>query len=421
MKKIGMTAQILIATLLGILLGIVFGDRLQTVRIVGDVFLRLIQMNIVLLVLGHVVEAVGGIHPRELGKLGAKTFAIFLTSSLLAACWGVLMGSVFRPGSGLDLDASGVGETASAQVRSVSDAILGFIPTNIVESMAQGTVVHVILFGILFGIAAGAVADKQADHGLLNLVRLFNKTIIRLVSMIMKAAPLGICALLASTVGRLGIRIILPLAKYLAVYALATLVFLTAWMLLVSARCGVRFLRLVRNMSGISMMALATTSSAVTLPTTLKDSQEKMGISKRLCQFILPLGMSLNCNGAAMHMAITIVTISQIYGVVYEPGEIAYIIVLATLSSMANAVVPGAGLVSLTIVVPAMGLPLESIALFASVDWFVGMLRTILNVDADVFTAMLIARKEGELDKSIYYSNTAVQIATKNTTQVKTT
>lgn len=407
MKKISMTAQILIATALGIVLGIIFGERLQPVRLVGDIFLRLIQMNIVLLVLGHVVEAVGGINPRALGKLGIKTFSIFIASSLCAASWGVFMGTFFQPGRGTDLGSMAGAEAASAQTMSVTDTILGFISPNIIGSMAQGTIVHVILFGILFGIAAGAVAARQENKSLLELISLFNKTIIQLVSGIMKIAPLGICALLASTVGTLGIGIILPLAKYLAVYALATFVFLAAWLLFVSIRCQVRFFRLIRNMSGISMMALATTSSAVTLPTTLKDSEEKIGLSKRLCQFVLPLGMSLNCNGAAMHMAITIITISQIYGVVYGTGQIVYIIVLATLSSMANAVVPGAGLVSLSIVVPAMGLPLESIALFASVDWFVGMLRTILNVDADVFTAMLLSKKEGELDKRIFYGNYA--------------
>lgn len=405
MKKMSMTAKILIATVLGVLLGIIFGERLQPVRLIGDIFLRLIQMNIVLLVLGHVVEAVGSINPRALGKLGIKTFAIFIFSSLCAASWGVFMGTAFQPGTGTDLGAAAGTEVVSAQVMSLTDTVLGFISPNIIGSMAQGTIVHVILFGILFGIAAGAVAARLEDRRLLEMVTVFNKTIIQLVSTIMRIAPLGICALLASTVGKMGIGIILPLAKYLAVYGLATFVFLAAWMLFVSIRCNVSFFRLVRNMSGISMMALATTSSAVTLPTTLKDSEEKIGLSKRLCQFVLPLGMSLNCNGAAMHMAITIITISQIYGVQYGTGQIVYIIVLATMSSMANAVVPGAGLVSLAIVVPAMGLPLESIALFASVDWFVGMLRTILNVDADVFTAMLLSKREGELNKDIFYGN----------------
>ncbi|MCD8140731.1 MAG: dicarboxylate/amino acid:cation symporter [Planctomycetaceae bacterium] len=411
MKKMSMTAQILVATVLGVILGIVFGERMQSVRLVGDIFLRLIQMNIVLLVLGHVVEAVGSINPRSLGRLGIKTFTIFITSSLCAASWGVLMGTVFQPGSGTMLGDMAGSEVVSATVMSVTDTILGFISPNILGSMAQGTIVHVILFGILFGIAAGAVAAKQEDRRFLDLVTLFNKTIIKLVSGIMKIAPLGICALLASTVGKLGIGIIIPLAKYLAVYGMATLIFLIAWLVLVSIRCGVSFPRLVRNVSGISMMALATTSSAVTLPTTLRDSEEKIGISRRLCQFVLPLGMSLNCNGAAMHMAITIITISQIYGVQYGPGQIVYIIVLATMSSMANAVVPGAGLVSLSIVIPAMGLPLESIALFASVDWFVGMLRTILNVDADVFTAMLLSKKEGELDKRVFYGQTILEPA----------
>lgn len=403
MKKINMTTQIMIATVLGILLGVLLGERLEPVRIVGDIFLRLIQMNIVLLVLGHVVEAVGNINSRDLGRMGVKTVGIFLTGSFLASCWGILMGTVFQPGKSVNLAVPEGSEALSNAVRSLSDTVLEFVPSNIVGSMAQGTIVHIIIFGILFGLAAGKAAAKQEDNRLLELVALFNKTIIQLVSMIMKIAPFGICALLAATVGRLGIGIILPLLNYLGIYGLATFIFLFAWMLLVSIRCKVRFTRLVRNMLNISLVALATTSSAVTLPTSLKDAEEKLGISQQICKFVLPLGMSINCNGAAMHMAITVVTIAQIYGIAYGPEQIVYLVVLATLCSMANAVVPGAGLVSLAIVVPAMGLPIESIAIFASVDWFVGMLRTILNVDADVFTAMLIAKKEGAWSRSVFY------------------
>jgi Na+/H+-dicarboxylate symporter len=397
-----MTYQIIIATVLGIISGVIFGERLQFTRFFGDIFLRLIQMSISLLVMGHVVEAVGNINPKELGKLGVKTFSIFITSSFMAAAWGILMGSVFRPGSGVDASGLSGTETLRAGSMSVSETILNFIPSNIIRSMADNTIIHVILFGILFGMAAGFVALERNDRRLLDIISLFNKTIIRMISGIMKIAPAAICIILATTIGRLGVKIVVPLIKYLAVYGLATLVFWIAWQLIVCLICRVNFFRLVKNTANISLMALATTSSAVTLPTTLKDSQEKCGISEKIAKLVLPLGMSLNCNGAAMHMAITVVTIAQIYGVSYDAGNIIFIVVLATLASMANAVVPGAGLVSLTIVVPAMALPIESIALFASVDWFVGMMRTILNVDADVYTALIVGRSEKAVDFSVF-------------------
>lgn len=145
-------------------------------------------------------------------------------------------------------------------------------------------------------------------------------------------------------------------------------------------------------MSRMSVMALATTSSAVTFPVELKDAKEKIGIKEDIAQIVLSLGMSLNSNGSAMHMAITLVTISQIYNINYGYSTLIYIALLSTLASLANAVVPGAALVSLTIVIPQMGLPIESIAIFAGVDWFVGMFRTILNVDSDVFSAIIVAK-----------------------------
>jgi Na+/H+-dicarboxylate symporter len=130
----------------------------------------------------------------------------------------------------------------------------------------------------------------------------------------------------------------------------------------------------------------------------LKDTKTKLGVKDEIAQIVLSLGMSLNSNGSAMHMAITLVTISQIYNVQYSWGTLAYVAVLATLASLANAVVPGAALVSLTIVVPQMGLPIESIALFAGIDWFVGMLRTILNVDSDVFTSLIVGHWNDAID-----------------------
>lgn len=143
-------------------------------------------------------------------------------------------------------------------------------------------------------------------------------------------------------------------------------------------------------------------STAVTLPTEMKGAKEKLGISEKVTKIVLPLGMTLNSNGSAMHMAFTIVTIAQIYCVKYSGAQYLYIAALSTLVSLANAVVLGAGLVSLAIIVPQMGLPIDAIAFFAGVEWFVGMLRTILNVDSDTLTALIVAKGEDEIDYSVY-------------------
>ena len=231
----------------------------------------------------------------------------------------------------------------------------------------------------------------------------FNEVIITVIRYVMYLAPLGIFALIASTISHLGLQIILPLVKYLLVYGLGTILFLGIWILFITLYCKVSPLRLITNMKNMSVMALATTSSAITLPVALEET--KLGLSKRITNLVLPLGMSLNSNGSAMHMAFTVMTIAQMYQLDFDITKMIYLAITATFVSLANAVVPGAGLVSLAVIVPQMGLPIESIAIFAGVEWFVGMLRTILNVNSDVYSAILVAKSVDEIDYTVFNSS----------------
>jgi len=403
-KKVNLTTQIIVMTVLGIIFGALFGQSLSFLDVIGKIFLRLIQMSIVILIMGQIIEAVGNLNPKGLGKIGLKTFGLFISSSLIAAIIGITAGVAFNPGSGVDtslLDVSGEAiETVSTG--SIPELILDFFPTNIFSSMTEGSIVQVIVFSLIFGIALSFVKTEQEDNLILEWVKQFNAVILKMIGLIMKTAPIGIFAIIASTISKMGLSIILPMGKYLAVYGFATILYLVVWFAITSIYLRVSIIKLSKNMFQMSLMALTTTSSAITLPTALNDSKEKLGISDRIAKLVLPLGMSLNSNGSSMHMAITIVTIAQIYGVTYGMSDFVYIVILSTMASLANAVVPGAGLVSLTIVIPSMGLPIESIALFAGVDWFVGMLRTILNVDSDTTTALIVAKSENELDYDIF-------------------
>jgi proton glutamate symport protein len=402
-KKVNMTVQIMIAMVLGVVVGTLLNERIQGIKLLGDIFLRLIQMSIILLVMGQIIEAVGSLNPKELGKQGIKVIIIFLVTSFLAASFGMLMGIMLKPGAGIDLSSlsSGV-RIDTSTIGSVSDTVLGFFSSNVIKSMADGVIVQAIIFAILFGVALSYMRIEKENSKLLEIVVEFNKVILGMISIIMKVAPIGIFSLIASTIGKVGVEVILPLSKYLGIYGLATFIYLAISFVIVSIYCKIDIRKLIKGMTQMSLMALATTSSAVTLPTEMKDAREKLGIGEKVTKLVLPLGMTLNSNGSAMHMAFTIVTISQIYGVTYSGAQYLYIAALATLVSLANAVVPGAGLVSLAIIVPQMGLPIEAIALFAGVEWFVGMLRTILNVDSDTFTALIIAKSENEIDYEVY-------------------
>lgn len=365
------------------------------------------QMAIPILILGQIVQAVGSINPKELTSLGGgRTIAVFGISSLAAALWGgVLMAVIFNPGYGVKMtgfqDAS-----IKAQEISITDTILNFVPKNIFDSLTQGSIIQIIVFALFFGLALNKYLQSHPETQLFQIIVDFNEVIITVIRYVMYLAPLGgIFALIASTISHLGLQIILPLVKYLLVYGLGTILFLGIWILVITLYCKVSPLRLITNMKNMSVMALATTSSAITLPVALEETETKLGLSKRITNLVLPLGMSLNSNGSAMHMAFTVMTIAQMYQLDFDITKMIYLAITATFVSLANAVVPGAGLVSLAVIVPQMGLPIESIAIFAGVEWFVGMLRTILNVNSDVYSAILVAKSVDEIDYTVFNSS----------------
>ncbi|EHZ9212652.1 dicarboxylate/amino acid:cation symporter [Enterococcus faecalis] len=404
MKKPSMITQIAIAVVVGILVGLLIPASGNYLKIVGDVFLRLMQMAIPILILGQIVQAVGSINPKELTSLGGRTIAVFGISSLAAALWGVLMAVIFNPGYGVKMtgfqDAS-----IKAQEISITDTILNFVPKNIFDSLTQGSIIQIIVFALFFGLALNKYLQSHPETQLFQIIVDFNEVIITVIRYVMYLAPLGIFALIASTISHLGLQIILPLVKYLLVYGLGTILFLGIWILVITLYCRVSPLRLITNMKNMSVMALATTSSAITLPVALEETETKLGLSKRITNLVLPLGMSLNSNGSAMHMAFTVMTIAQMYQLDFDITKMIYLAITATFVSLANAVVPGAGLVSLAVIVPQMGLPIESIAIFAGVEWFVGMLRTILNVNSDVYSAILVAKTVDEIDYTVFNSS----------------
>lgn len=381
--------KILIAIALGVLAGFLFKDDVAVLDVVGKVFLRTMQMVIPLLVLGQVIQALGSLEKKDLSALGIRTIVIFGVSSLLAAYWGILFTLIMQPGKSVTIPQASL-ETVEEQSINLSETIISFFPQNIMDSLSRGSIIQIIIFAIFMGVAVNIYASQKKDNLFLPLLLEFNAIIMQIIRLVMKFAPLGIFSMIAVSVGNLGLDILLPMVQYLLVFGLATLTFLLLWVLVIALYSKKSFRSIVVGMKSTSLMALATTSSAVTLPLAMEDAHSKLGISKRVVDLVLPMGVSLNSNGSAMHMAITVVTIAQLYNIHLDGITLLYIGVLAMFISLANAVVPGAGLVSLAIIVPQLGLPIESIALFAGVEWFVGMLRTITNVNSDVFSAVIV-------------------------------
>ncbi len=400
MKKLNMTNKIMIAMILGMAAGLIIGPAIGPIKVVGDIFLRLIQMSVVVLIMGAVIEAVGSLDPKELGKLGGKIFAWFMGLTALAAALGIGLGYIVKPGAGLNMDMGTTTITASQQT--LSEMIVGFFPTNIIDAMAKANMIQAIIFSILFGLSLSVIGKQDKDNVVLNFIRHFNVAILNVVKMVMNLAPIGIFALLAWVTGSIGVKVIIPLAKFLGSMAIGTLIYMIFLILISAAYAKVSPMRLAKHLWKMTVVAFTTTSSAITLPTKMEDSEIKLGVSKRISRLVNPLGMALNSNGLSLYLSLACVTLAQFFGMEMSIAELVKIVVLSTLACLGTVVVPGGGLVALATVLPAMGLPPESIALLAGIDWFSGMFRTVLNVDCDALVAMMIAVDEKELDYDIF-------------------
>lgn len=399
-NKLSMTNQIMIAMIAGMVVGLIMGPSIAPIKVIGDIFLRLIQMSVVVLIMGAVIEAVGSLNPKELGKLGGKIFAWFMGLTALAAALGIGLGYIIKPGSGLNID---MGKSAiAASEQKITDMIVGFFPSNIIESMAKANMIQVIVFSILFGLSLSIIGKQKKDNVILNFISNFNVAILNVVKMVMKLAPLGIFALLAWVTGTIGLKVIIPLAKFLAAMGIGTIVYMIFLIIMSSTYVKVSPAKLAKKLWKMTVVAFTTTSSAITLPTKMEDSEVKIGVSKRISRLVNPLGMALNSNGLSLYLALACITLVQFYGLDMSIAELIKIVVLSSLSCLGTVVVPGGGLVALAIVLPSMGLPPESIALLAGIDWFSGMFRTVLNVDGDALVSMMIAADEKELDYDIF-------------------
>lgn len=288
MRKVSLTTQITIGMLVGAIAGMLFGKNVSAVTVVGDIFLRLIQMAVVLLIFGAVIEALGSLNPRDLGRLGAKTGLWFLMTTLLAALVGLGTGLLFKPGLSVHLDQLHKTAVHLNTPTNISQTILNFFPTNIFDALAKGNVIQVIIFAILFGLVLSQANKDGKFSQVLTLVKQTNQLTVKLVMLIMKAAPLGIAALMVGVVADNGSQVFLPLLTFLLIYGLATAVFLIALFCVISWVAKVPLVGLVHGFTQIIMVAFTTTSSAVALPVEMSDAQSKLGVSKPISQLVLP-------------------------------------------------------------------------------------------------------------------------------------
>ena len=230
MKKIQLTSQILIAKIFGLVAGTFFGERIAWIQLIGDLFLRGIQMAVVVMIMGAVIEAVGQLNPKELGKVGGKLAAWFVGGTLVSAAVGLLFAQWIRPGEGLSLTLSQNNLAAQTKIPSLHETILNFVPSNIMKAMSEGNMIQVIIFALFFGYALSLLSSQKEMTNLKESIHQFNQIIIEMIKQVMKLAPIGIFALLAGVTGKVGLQIILPLVKFLLTMGVATIVVFVGWL-----------------------------------------------------------------------------------------------------------------------------------------------------------------------------------------------
>lgn len=388
--------KILIGMILGALTGTFLGEQAVMLEPIGILFLNLIKMLIVPLVFCSLVVGVSSIKDgKKMGRLGLKSFVLYLLTTAVAITIGLLLASVLQPGRGMDM-AAAITTPVMNEPQTLIQSLLNLIPQNPVAALAEGNILQIILFALALGIALSQSGEK--GRAAITALESLAEAMYKLTAMVMRLAPFGVFGLIAWVAGKYGFEVLLSLGSVIiAVYIgclVQVLLVYTGIIGLLARSNPIVYLKAIINPA---MVAFSTASSSGTLPVTIKHAQEDLGVSKSVSGFVLPLGATINMDGTALYQGVTALFIAQAFGVSLDMVDYFTIITTATLASIGTAGVPGAGLIMLSLVLTSVGLPMEGLAIIAGVDRILDMARTSVNVCGDMMVSMIVAKSEGEL------------------------
>jgi Na+/H+-dicarboxylate symporter len=411
--------QILLALAAGAVLGPLLGGFAIAIEPIGRAFIRLLVMIVVPLVLASLIVGTASLGDlRKLGRIGAKTIGFYLVATALAVAVGLAAGLALQPGARIDEATrtsmlAEYGPAIELQARpqpqrpTLGDLLFNIIPDNPFRAMADADMLQIIFFAILFGIAL-TLLNEEARRPVVQLLTGVNDAMVVLVRIVMRMAPLGVFALIAAVAARFGYGVLLTLLSYVLVTIGAMVFFVAVFYSAALRLSGVSPLHFFRNFYEVMLFAFSTSSSNATLPINLKVSEERLGVSRQLAAFILPLGATVNMNGTAIYQGVSTVFLAQVFGIPLGVFELLTVVVTATLASIGAAGVPGIGMITLTIVLRQLGIPLEGIALILGVERILDMCRTSVNVTGDTVCSVWVARTEGELQVPLARPEVAV-------------
>ncbi|WP_010094314.1 dicarboxylate/amino acid:cation symporter [Ornithinibacillus scapharcae] len=385
--------QILAAFVLALIVGLILGENAKYVQPLGDLFLRLIKFIIVPLILATIIVGVTNAGDlKKLGRMGGKTIAFYLITSFFAVAIGLTVASILSPGKGVDVTLNEE-NVPSGETQSVIDTLLNIIPTNPIESLATANVLQIIFFAIFLGLGITMVGEKAEP-----VKRFFDglsEIMYKITSAVMKLVPLGIFGLLAPIVGQYGLDVLMPLMKLILAVLIACLIQVALVYSIALRTLGkMNPLEFFKGILPAATVAFSTCSSSGTLPVTMKNTEENLGVSKETTSFVLPLGATINMDGTAIYQGIAVMFTAQYFGESLSLAQLIVVALVATLASIGAAGVPGAGMVMLTMTLAAVNLPLEAIALIAGIDRILDMMRTSVNIMGDAAAAVVIDKSE---------------------------
>ncbi|TCD01923.1 dicarboxylate/amino acid:cation symporter [Erythrobacteraceae bacterium CFH 75059] len=392
--------RVIAALVLGIIVGRLWGPGAESIKIVGDVFVASIRMLVVPLIFFSLVSGVAAIGDLgKLGQVGGRAMLLFVVTGQMAVWLGLLLGTVFAPGVGVDTSALQMGPVPEPQETSWRDMVLSIIPQSPVQAMADVAVLPLIVFSVLLGIGIlmaredGAPVQRVFDSG---------SVVMQKVTMIvMELTPFGVFALMAWVAGTLGFDALLALAQLVGLNYLGCLLIIgliyTGMVKFLARMPVIPFFRGIIDAMAVSY---STASSNATLPVTLRCAERNLGISPSVASFVIALGATINMNGTAMYLGLATLFGAQVFGVDLTWGQYFLISILATLGAIGAAGIPGAGLIMMALVFGAVGVPLETIAFVAGVDRIMDMMRTTTNVTGDAAVATTVASMTGEINRA---------------------
>lgn len=395
--RLTLTRQIFIGLFLGIAVGWIISvthpDWAPVFRPFSQLFLKLVKMLIAPLIFASLVAGIAGAgHPKVVGRMGLRAIVYFEVVTTLALAIGLAVVNVTRPGVGVNLPPPG-SEPALAKPQTWGDMLLHLVPDSVVDSMARGDVLQIVIFSMLFAIAVGLIGEKGKP--IIALCEAITETMFKLTNMVMRYAPIGVGCAIAYTVGHGGVKVLWNLAALVGSLYLALAIFFLIVLLPIAVGFRIPLRKFIRVVKEPAIIAFTTTSSEAALPRAM-EALERFGVPRRIVSFILPLGYSFNLDGSTLYLSLASVFVAQAAGVHLSLAQQLGIMVTLIFSSKGVAAVPRASLVILSGTLVSHGLPIEGVALILGVDELMDMARTMTNLVGNCLATVVIAKWEGE-------------------------